>query len=172
MTTTASAPYRPSPHRASACAAAVLVSALLAAAALAQTHDPLKKENPAAYARAAAMKTAGDAQPPRLIALRVHHDMCPYCKQMKPELKKVMEASSQERVLWITLDLTTEQTQRQSAMLIAALGLAEQWTGDMTPMGTVTFIDAASRKLLTLYRPGMETTLADALEAALANATD
>lgn len=172
MNTTKSAPHSPSRNRTSAYAAVALASTLLAAAAVAQTQDPLKKENPAAYARAAAMKTAGNAQPPRLIALRVHHDMCPYCKQMKPELKTVMDDSSAQRVLWITLDLTTEQTQRQSAMLLAALGLAEHWTGDMTPMGTVTFIGASSRKPLTLYRPGMETTLAGALQAALDKAPD
>ena len=136
----------------------------------AEPQDPLKKENPTAYARAARMKTVGKAVAPRLIAVRVHHDMCPYCKGLKPEFEKETKRPRDEAVLWVTLDLTTEQSQEQSALLAAALGIQALWTGDMTPMGTVTFVDGITKRPVALYRPGAGTglaaTLADAIEEA------
>ena len=134
----------------------VTIGLVTATLAVAQVKDPLKKANPAAYARAASMKTVGEAVAPRLIAVRVHHDMCPYCKSLKPDFEKVTKQPRDESVLWVTLDLTTEQSQQQSALLSAALGVQELWTGDLTPIGTVTFVDGTTKRPSPFIAPERE----------------
>ena len=77
----------------------------------------------AAIARGATMKVSAVARPPKIIAVRVHHDMCPYCKQLDPQYAELIRRTQDESVLFVTMDMTIETSQRQSALLAGALGL-------------------------------------------------
>jgi hypothetical protein len=77
-----------------------------------------------------------------------------------------MQNTDDGAILFITFDLSTETSQRQAAMLAAALGLERHWPGDYSKLASVTFVDAGTGKALTTYRP----TDADPIENALAKA--
>ncbi len=95
-----------------------------------------------------------DAQvaPPKILAVRVRHDLCPFCQRFDPQMPKLVRDSSQESILWVTLDLSTESSQRQAAMLVSALQLEQVWTGDLSKMGSITFLDGKTREVLSFVQ--------------------
>ena len=112
------------------------------------------------------LKVDARVQAPKIIGIRIHHDMCPYCKQLKPRFEKLNANVIDASVLLITLDLSTPPTQQQAALMVGALGLENVWTGDFSRIGTVTFLDAKSKKTLVEYRADGK----EPLEGALGNA--
>ena len=103
-------------------------------------------------ARARAMKVDAAVEAPKLIAVRVHHDRCPYCKKLAPQFDKLSRQTADAPVLFVTLDLSSEASQHQAAMLVAALGIDCVWTGDMTGIGTVYFVDPIRKSVVSTYR--------------------
>ena len=99
--------------------------------------------------RGADMKVSATVETPRVIAVRVRHDMCPLCKQLDPKFPELIRQVEKDSVLFVTLDLTNETTQKQAALLVGALGLERTWTGDLTKLGTVTFLDGTSKRILS-----------------------
>ena len=98
------------------------------------------------------MKVSAVARPPKIIAVRVHHDMCPYCKQLEPQYAELIRRAKDESVLFVTLDLSSETSQRQSALLAGALGLKRVWPRDLSTLGTVTFVDGKSKRVISSFR--------------------
>ena len=80
--------------------------------------------------------------------MRIRHDMCPYCKKFDPQFPALIRQAAAESVLFVTLDLSTEETQRQAALLVGALGIEAVWTGDMSKMGTIIFVGGESRTVI------------------------
>jgi len=117
--------------------------------------------------RGAQIKVVGEAKTPSIIAVRFHHDMCPYCQKLAPEYAKLTERGAESSVLMITMDLSNETTQRQSALLLGALGLERLWTGDLSMIGTVVFVDGTSKEVLTTYRAVEKGHLSGAMKQAL-----
>jgi len=105
-----------------------------------------------ALQRGREMKVDAPVEAPDVIAVRVHHDMCPYCKKLAPQFDQLRRQTMDEAVLFVTLDLTSERTQRQAAMMVAALGIESIWTGDLSGIGRVHFIDGTGKKPLATYR--------------------
>ena len=66
-------------------------------------------------------------------------------------------------MLFVTLDLTDQTTQKQAALLTGALGLGSVWTGDLSRIGSVTIMDGSSRRTLSY----VHTTDVDAIRMAL-----
>ena len=99
------------------------------------------------------MKVSASVEEPCIIAVRVRHDMCPICKGLDPKFPAIIE-KSKDSVLFVTLDLTNETTQKQAALLVGALGLERVWTGDMSKMGSVTFLDGTSKAILSFVQTG------------------
>ncbi len=95
------------------------------------------------------MKVSAKVETPRLIAVRVRHDMCPVCQQLDPNFPSLIRQASGDSVLFVTLDLTNETTQQQSALLVGALSIEHMWTGDLSKLGSVTFIDGKSRRTIS-----------------------
>jgi hypothetical protein len=112
------------------------------------------------------LKVDARVQAPDIIGVRIHHDLCPHCKQLKPVFEKLNARVMDAPVLLVTLDLSTPPTQQQAALLVGALGLEKVWTGDLSRIGTVTFIDAKSKATLVEYRADGK----ESLDTALANA--
>ena len=121
------------------CAAIVVASAAVAAMQNAQD-------------RGATMKVSAVARPPKIIAVRVHHDMCPYCKQLDPQYDELIRRTTDESVLFVTLDLTSETSQRQSALLAGALGIKRVWPRDLSKLATITFVDGKSKRVISSFR--------------------
>lgn len=142
--------------------------AFLVIAALAPLSMAPAEERPASKGNAGSqIKVEARVQAPEIMAIRIHHDMCPFCKKLKPEFErlnaKVMDAS----VLFLTLDLSTPATQQQAALMVGALGLQNIWTGDFSRIGTVTFLDAKSKKTLVEFRADGQESLDKALGIAV-----
>ena len=102
--------------------------------------------------RGATMKVSAVARAPKIIAVRVHHDMCPYCKQLDPQYAELIRRTKDESVLFVTLDLSSETSQRQSALLAGALGLRRVWPRDLSKLATVTFVDGKSKRIMSSFR--------------------
>jgi hypothetical protein len=105
---------------------------------------------------------------PRLIAVRLRHDLCPICREVEPNLESARELADAVRVLLIDVDLTNAATQRQSSMLLAALGLDEIWPTDLSALGTITVFDGETLDVLS----SVQATDAEQLEASLQKAID
>lgn len=95
------------------------------------------------------IKVTAPVESPNIIAVRIRHDMCPFCKKFDPAFPRLVRQTSDESVLYVTLDLSSEATQKQAALMVGALGLQDVWTGDMSKMGTITFVDGKSKKILS-----------------------
>ena len=120
--------------------------------------------------RGSDMKIAAKVESPAIIAVRIRHDMCPYCKKFDPLFPALVRQAMEESVLFVTLDLSSEESQRQAALLVGALGLEKVWTGDMSKMGTITFIDGKSKKVLSSTHQTDVKTVRVAMRKALATA--
>ena len=105
-------------------------------------------KQPVSSAKGARMKVEAKLASPDIIAVRVRHDMCPFCKKFDPQFPKLIRQTN-ESVLFVTLDLTNESTQQQAALLVGALGLKKLWPGDMSQMGTITFVDGTSKEIIS-----------------------
>lgn len=121
----------------------------------------------AANPRGADMKISAQVETPKVIAVRIRHDMCPYCRQLDPKFPEVIRRAQDESVLFVTLDLTSETTQKQAALLVGALGLESVWTGDLSRIGSVVFVDGKSKKILSSVQTVDQKTLLAALGKAV-----
>lgn len=102
--------------------------------------------------RGSQMKVHAPVIPPKLIALRFHHDMCPYCREFAPKFARTTERASQDAVLYVTLDMSTEASQIQAALLVGALGLDDLWPGDLSKIATVTFVNGRTKREMSTFR--------------------
>ncbi len=103
---------------------------------------------------------------PEVLAVRVHHDMCPHCTRLKPQFEKLGARVIDASVLLVTLDLSTPATQQQAALMAGALGIEFIWTVDLSRVGTVTFLDFKSKKTLAEFRADGDRSLEAVAETA------
>lgn len=127
-----------------------------------------KTEQDAAAARGADRKVSAEVSSPEIIAVRVRHDLCPLCKELDPKFPELVRQANNESVLFVTLDLSSQTTQKQAALLVGALGLQRVWTGDLSKIGSVTFLDGKSKRILSF----VQTVDWKEIEAALQKAVD
>ena len=122
----------------------------------------------AAAPRGSDMKVDAKVKAPDIIAVRVRHDMCPLCKGLDPKFPKIVRNANDESVLFVTLDLTDETTQQQAALMVGVLGIECVWTGDLSKLGSVTFVDGKSKRIIS----SVQTVDARKIEAALRKVVD
>ena len=127
------------PNRAIVCLGTIGVMCVLTTLAVSAPSGP----------RGTDIKVSAKVELPAIIAVRIRHDMCPYCKSFDPKFPTLTLQSDSKSVLFVTLDLSNETTQRQAAMLVSALGLEKVWTGDMSRMGSIVFVDGATREIIS-----------------------
>jgi len=126
---------------------AAYLTALVVSATLATADESAQSK-----ARGADMKVSAIVVPPTIMAVRFHHDMCPYCKKLEAQYAKLMGCHDFKSVLFVTLDLSSESMQQQAALMLGALGLDHVWTGDLSGIGTVVFVDGKSKEVLSTFR--------------------
>ncbi|MCH7993833.1 MAG: hypothetical protein IIB57_05235 [Planctomycetes bacterium] len=134
---------------------------ILAVAAILAAHA-------AAAPRGSDMKVNAKVKAPDIIAVRVRHDMCPLCKELDPKFPEIIRNANDESVLFVTLDLTDQTTQQQAALTVGALGIESVWTGDLSKLGSVTFVDGKSKRIIS----SVQTMDTEKIEAALREAVD
>ena len=126
----------------------------------------------AAAPKGSNIKVSAPVESPDIIAVRIRHDMCPFCKKFDPAYPTLIRQTKNESVLFVTLDLTSEATQKQAALMVGALGLQNVWTGDMSKMGTITFLDGKSKEILSSVHQTDMKTVRDALREAVTASLD
>jgi hypothetical protein len=150
---------------------ACTVAPFLSSAVAATGGPDLSSESAKAAAEARGRQFKIDAKVtfPKIIAVRTRHDMCPFCKGFDAQFPKMIRKVNDDAVLFVTLDMSNETTQRQAAMLVSALGLERIWTGDLSKMGTIAFVNGATKQVIsTAYQVDEKTVLAG-LNGALAS---
>lgn len=152
--------------------AGCLVLALFSGVLIAAGEPDLMSETAkaAARARGAKVKVNATVRTPDIIAVRIRHDMCPFCKGFDSKFPKLIRDAGKDAVLFVTLDMTTETTQEQAALLLAALSLEHLWTGDLSQMGSILFVDGTSKQVVSTAYQVDAKTVELALRAAIASA--
>ena len=145
-----------------------LLVVVAAAAAARGGEGTAKAQQEAAIARGREMKVNAKVALPEIIAVRVRHDLCPLCGELDPKFPEFVRQANDESVLFVTLDLSSETTQKQAALLVGALALQRVWTGDLSKTGSVTFLDGKSKRILSF----VQTADTKEIEAALRKAVD
>lgn len=83
---------------------------------------------------------------PRLVALKLHADWCRTCQKGETQIAKVKKEMADESVLFLTFDLTDENTKRQSAYLASMLGMERLWKDANRRVGKMLLIDPKSKR--------------------------
>lgn len=85
---------------------------------------------------------------PRVIAVKWWHEECPACKELDPRYAEVKASFDESEVLFVTLDMSTEQSRQQSALLASTLGIRPVYDEVFGGSGFVLLFDATSKRKL------------------------
>jgi len=103
-------------------------------------------------------------------AVYAYADWCPNCKILTPRLAAVRAALAQEKLLFVTLDLTDKPRIQQSILLAQALGIGPFLQAQGSATGYVALLDAKTKKEVARFdRADEESAILERLRAALAN---
>ena len=116
----------------------------------------------------------GRAFRPRLVLARMHADWCPRCPTIAPIFEELTGKYGNEAVLFVTLDITDPQTQKQAMLLATSLDIwghiGIEYNGDRVKIepGMIRLIDREKGESLGTLRavdeqPQLEDALAHAL---------
>ncbi|MCG8417780.1 MAG: thioredoxin [Proteobacteria bacterium] len=83
-----------------------------------------------------------------LMAVKFHADWCGSCKVIGPHFTNLGNKFDGKKVLFLTLDMTNESTQRQSEYLASALGLGKVWKSHAPKTGYILLIEPKSRQIV------------------------
>ncbi|MEM7082873.1 MAG: thioredoxin domain-containing protein [Pseudomonadota bacterium] len=122
---------------------------------------------------AAAMPAQADdhAAQPALYSVLFYADWCGSCKVLDPAINKARSQADldNERVLFLTLDLTDDTRRHQSGLLANALGIGEYYAKNEGRTGFMLLVDARTGKLYSRVTKAMD---ADAITVAVKAALD
>lgn len=83
-----------------------------------------------------------------LIAVRVHRDWCGKCKSMGNVFAEIQNDLNEERILFLTFDLTSSETTRQSLVISDELQISKPLDG--VESGNIVLLDPTGRHIETL----------------------
>ena len=89
----------------------------------------------------------GVAAGPDVIAVRLHANWCKPSHTMAPLCHELKQSFSDDRVLFIDLDLTNEATQMQANYLVSALGIADRWIDLGAHSGELVLVDTGRKEV-------------------------
>lgn len=92
-----------------------------------------------------------DSATPKVTAALFYADWCGSCKTLDPKLKKAKKEAklSSKDVLFVTFDLTNNDTKHQSKLLANSLGLGELYRDNRGKTGYVALIDNKNGQQIT-----------------------
>jgi hypothetical protein len=82
---------------------------------------------------------------PEVVAIKFWHVTCPGCKVLDPRYAAVVDEFEDDAVLFVTFDMSTEFSRRQSALLASVLGVRDIYDEVFGSSGFVLLIDADTR---------------------------
>lgn len=88
------------------------------------------------------------ADAPKYIAVRFHADWCATCNQLVPQYDKLLAATKDVPVLFVTLDMTSDVTRRQGEYLASTLGIDRVWAEQQNRVGVIKLIDAQDKRVV------------------------
>ena len=119
--------------------------------------------------------SAANAMPPlpkpKLLAVYFWAATCPNCKVLTPVLEQARESGKLDSkpVLFVTLDLTSAASIRQSVMHASALGIGPYVQGQGSATGYVALLDADSKREIKRFdRTDSVAAITQGMDAALA----
>ncbi|MHC4992505.1 MAG: hypothetical protein ACYTGC_16150 [Planctomycetota bacterium] len=83
-----------------------------------------------------------------VIAIQLAADWCKPSRSIAPRIDELRDRFGRDRVLFVTLDLTDEQTRHQSVAMMRSLGLAEIWERQRGVTGELLLVDAHARTVM------------------------
>ncbi len=108
-----------------------------------------------------------DAATPEVIALEQRADWCQASERLAPTLQDARELVSDQPVLFLSVDYSTEATTRQSEYLLGLLDAQEVWGEYGLKTGVVVLIDPETHEVLgTLHSEMTADEMADTIRAA------
>lgn len=81
-------------------------------------------------------------------AVLFYADWCGSCKAMDPKLKEARASLVDEPILFVTFDMTNEETKKQSAMLASAIDLEEHFGKNDGKTGFLLVIDPEGNEVV------------------------
>ena len=112
---------------------------------------------------------AEEAEPAEVVAVKFWHRTCPACREIDPRYAEVRDDFEEKPVLFVTFDMSTDETRAQSQMLAESLGIGDLYRDNFGVTGFVVLVDAESRsevgRLTTQHDQGA---MKDIINAALA----
>jgi hypothetical protein len=137
----------PTRGRARLVALFAIAAGLLLAFVLGQRFAPVA-DAPPAMINEAAIDPAPTRGGARVIAVKWWHEECPACKELDPRYAEVMASFDESEVLFVTLDMSTEHSRQQSALLASTLGIRDVYDEVFGGSGFVLLFDATSKRKL------------------------
>lgn len=81
-------------------------------------------------------------------AVVFYADWCGSCKAMDPKLKEARASLADESVLFVTFNMTDENTKKQTAMLANALNLEDHFSENAGKTGFLLLIDPKNNEVV------------------------
>jgi thiol-disulfide isomerase/thioredoxin len=76
-----------------------------------------------------------------LVAVKFWHRTCPACREIDPRYGEVQRRLEGQPLLFVTFDMSTEESRRQSEMLADRLGLGDHYRENFGSSGFVILVD-------------------------------
>ena len=120
--------------------------------------------------RAAEPEKPSESVKPQVLVLTFRADWCSECRKVEPTIAQTAAAYANKSVLFLKMDLTNENTKRQSAMLASALGLEKIWQQNQKTGYAILVNPATKNSVGVLYAAQNAQDMAKSLDGALLGA--
>jgi thiol-disulfide isomerase/thioredoxin len=87
-----------------------------------------------------------EAAQPELVAVKFWHRTCPACREIDPRYAEVKREFEAQPVLFVTFDMSTEESRAQSKMLAETLGIGDLYQDNYGVTGFVVLVDPETRQ--------------------------
>jgi hypothetical protein len=142
-------PSRFEPRRMSWVVAAAAAIVLAACAWwIGRSTAPLAHPEEHAAAERPAPREPAEGVGPRLIAVKIWHETCPACKIIDPRYETVTAAFNTKDVLFVTLDMSTEASRHQAALMAETLGIGAAYREHFGSSGFVWLVDPKTHEIV------------------------
>lgn len=107
--------------------------------------------------------------PAALMAVKFWHQTCPACREIDPRFAQIRKEFADRPVLFVTFDMSTQQSRAQSKMLAERLGIEDLYEDNFGATGYVVLVDAETRREVDRLTASQDTrTMREKLASSLA----
>lgn len=125
--------------------------------------DPAKCDD-----KSKASKYTQAIRTPEVILVKFHSDNCTNCTELEPRLTELEKTYKDKAALFVTFDLTSEQSKNQAELMASLLGLGQLWQENAGQTGLIHVVNAKTLESVAVLKNGqsaedMSVVLAQAL---------